>query len=336
MSNLNRERLSGSELVVASHAAPLPGDSAAAIAELVTSELYEPFLEDILTGRTPGDLAAAACCGMVAGELAGTCWCGWRTALPELGALGGVVTRPEHRRRGIARTICAELCERFDVGGGRLLWLATVSEVAQRMYEALGFRLITGHLMCRQAPGSELDEGFTPGQQVTVHGANWGDLPALMTFYAWPHPCVVLDAGTKLPSMRLQGPDRCIGTFSNAWSTTVLTGGRWEMLENEAGWLVGSVVARPTEQTHGPVFQIDFVWHPLYQQEGCEFVADFISRLHHETGRSVGMVVCKEDEWKLRQARALGFGKPQPTPETITIAGKCLAMLSLVRTCNAD
>lgn len=53
--------------------------------------------------------------------------------------LAGVWTRPEHRRRGHARAVCALLLGHFFAHGGELVWLSAGGEGSEGLYRQLGF-----------------------------------------------------------------------------------------------------------------------------------------------------------------------------------------------------
>mmetsp|Transcript_64572 Transcript_64572/g.188908 ORF Transcript_64572/g.188908 Transcript_64572/m.188908 type:complete len:267 (+) Transcript_64572:76-876(+) len=63
----------------------------------------------------------------------------------EVGLLGGVCTRPEHRRRGLSRTLVGRLLSDLQ-GVPRWLVLGTGSPSAAKIYAAHGFRGLNGGL----------------------------------------------------------------------------------------------------------------------------------------------------------------------------------------------
>jgi len=186
MSKMRCRLSSGAEFVMECHHAPIAEELAVAFAAKVNADLDEYFLKDLLRGHVPGPVSARIICGAVNGRLIGTSWCGWRRSLPALGMVAGVTTSEQFRSQGMATALCEEQCERFAADGGRLLWLAPTTQSAQRIYERLGFEVVTGKLMCRRFAGSELNEGFAPGQRVNSRNADWGDLAPLAPLYAWP------------------------------------------------------------------------------------------------------------------------------------------------------
>jgi ribosomal protein S18 acetylase RimI-like enzyme len=56
--------------------------------------------------------------------------------------LVGVITAEPYRRRGIARTISQHLVREHLQSGGLAVWLTAADEIARRVYERIGFRVI--------------------------------------------------------------------------------------------------------------------------------------------------------------------------------------------------
>jgi len=314
---------SGAELHAECLEPPLPDDVAAPLAALVNAELEEPYVAHMLRGAVRGPLRMRAMRGVVGGELAGTAWMGARRGLPELAVIGGVATAPAFRRQGVATRLVTDLCRVFDSEGGRLLWLATASDIARRIYERLGFRTVAGELMCRAAPGSSPDDGFRVGPATRARPADWGVIAALVPLYARPHPCVFVDAGLPHLSTRLAGTRHCVGFFWRTWRDTVERGGRWLVLENSRGWLVASAVARPAA-ARGRI-EVDFIWHPAYGREGRELLARLVERIRAEDGAGAALWIAEEDSWKRSAALEMGFSLSDERREA-TVAGRRLRL----------
>ena len=320
--------------------APLEQAEAEEFARFVNTPLDEPFLAELLNGRLPaGDVEerrtrpfeVAALRATSGGELVGTAWMGRRRGRVQNGVIGGVVTAPAFRRQGIATAMCRRLCALFDAGGGALLWLASMSAGARRLYEGLGFRIVAGQLMCRRAAGVEVGEGFVRGAAVTARAAHWGDMASVAPLYGLPHECVCIDAGAPHLSTRVAGTKSCVGLFRHVWRTSVAQGGRWELLVNEYGWAVGSATARRVREAAESPMWLDFVWHPVYQDEGRAFVAEFVARIEGETGRSVELRVCADDAWKESEARLLGYAPKPGRGGALTYEGRRFSLRTWTR-----
>ena len=74
------------------------------------------------------------------------------------GCLGGLVTVPESRGKGVGKTLFGKACEYFDVLNGKILFLGTNNEMAARIYQKFGFSFITGtNVMVRVKDGCFFD-----------------------------------------------------------------------------------------------------------------------------------------------------------------------------------
>jgi hypothetical protein len=235
--------------------------------------------------------------------------------------MGGVATDEAWRGQGIGSTMVAACCECFDRAGGRLLLLGTTNPFAERIYARLGFRRLAGHTFYRATAGARIDEGFAPGHAVRARSASWRDMAVIAPLYLLPHPAVVMDTGTGLASSSSEEPWRCVRIFWDLLASAA-NGGRWEVLENDAGWIVASALARPCLGVSPPVFSLDFVWHPAYSTEGRRFVADVAARQEAETGRPVEMFVVHGDRWKRGEVERLGFHFAGRIGTTIALGGQ--------------
>jgi GNAT superfamily N-acetyltransferase len=308
---------------------PVDAVRARTISALIYEHLREERLEEILLGRHSADAEFRMMIGRVGGELAATCWLGWGRGSPEIGVMGGVVTRGPWRGKGIARRLVTAGCERFDAAGGRLLYLATTNPDARRIYEGLGFRGVVGHVLCRAAEGASPREGTSPGQRVRARAASWRDMAAIAPLYFLPHPCVLVDAGTLFPSVRLSPPWKCVRIFWDTWGS-LGPGGRWRILENEAGRLVASAMARPAAGI-GPQFAIDFAWHPDYVSEASSLIRTLIRDAEAESGRPCEMQIAEGDDWKRAEAARFGFRDAGRTGLLFELEGRRLALYRLTR-----
>ena len=86
------------------------------------------------------------------GQLVGTGRCqvsavGW-------GEISAIVTRPDSRRRGVARAVTSALVQRYLDAGGTLAWLSAANPTAQRVYMRLGFSIV-GSLLNYEEPAAE-------------------------------------------------------------------------------------------------------------------------------------------------------------------------------------
>ena len=89
-------------------------------------------------------------------------------AHPGFGCLGGLVTLPAARGKGLAGRLFGQACSYYDELGGGTLFLGTSNPMAARLYSKFGFSFITGtNIMVRTSAGSLFDfyrDAYAPGQ----------------------------------------------------------------------------------------------------------------------------------------------------------------------------
>jgi GNAT superfamily N-acetyltransferase len=326
----SRLRLSsGVEAAIRCAHPPLPPDEARRFARFVERFLVEEYLHDILLGKFSEEACFTAGLALLGDSVLGTCWSGWGRERPDIAVMGGVATAEAYRGQGLASAVVGAVCERFDVAGGRLLCLGTSNPAARRIYERLGFRLVAGHIFCRAAHGARLDEGFAAGQAVAARPASWREMASIVPLYLLPHPCVLADAGIGLPSARVAEPRRCVRIFCDLWKS-IEPAGRWAVLRNDRGWPVASALARSSAPSAAG-FSVDFLWHPDYSVQAAAFAADWLKEIEAASGCACRMLICEGDDWKLREARALGFERADGGGGTVDLNGRKVPLLRFVR-----
>ena len=121
----------------------------------------------------------------------------------EVGVLGNVLTRPEHRGRGLARKLTEAVLSWFDMTGGKWLFLETTAELDEGLYWKFGFAPIHHAVwaphdrltMLRIGLGVEKDplaEAAGPVAVRDVTRADWPAMVALFQYRVGPDPRVPL------------------------------------------------------------------------------------------------------------------------------------------------
>jgi GNAT superfamily N-acetyltransferase len=358
---------SGGEAAIRCAQPPLPPEEARRIAGFVARFLPEEYLNAILLGEFSEEACFTAGLGLAGDSVLATCWSGWGREFPDIAVMGGVATDEAYRGQGLASAVVGAVCERFDSAGGRLLCLGTSNPAARRIYERLGFRPVAGQVLGRAAHGAKIDEGFAAGRPVAARSASWREMASIVPLYLLRHPCILADAGIGLPSARVAEPRRCVRIFWDLWKS-IERAGKWVVLRNDLGWPVASALARPAfADSSAPAdssppaeaaelrragaaelrragatagkpieppaagFSVDFLWHPDYSVEAAGFTADWLDQIEAESGRPCRMLICDGDDWKLRQARTLGFERAEGGGGTVELNGREVPLPKLVR-----
>lgn len=105
----------------------------------------------------------------------------------DVGILGHVFTRPDHRRRGFSRRLIEALLAWFDMTGGRWLYLGCRTELVE-LYEKFGFHLLhrvttavmDDATMLRRAPGVGDDPLPDSAGEVEIRDVTRADWPLLV------------------------------------------------------------------------------------------------------------------------------------------------------------
>jgi hypothetical protein len=76
---------------------------------------------------------------------------------------------------------------------------------------------------------------------------------------------------------------------------------------------------------------VDFLWHPDYSVEAASFAAKWLEEIEAASGCACRMRICDGDDWKLREARRLGFEPAEGGGGTVDVNGRKVPLLSWVR-----
>lgn len=128
---------------------------------------------------------------------------GWIHKTGELGLLGSVYTRPEHRTRGLARRIIETALSWFDMTGGKWLYLSATRELEDEVFHKFGFELLRQAAwephdrmtLVRRSPGVTGEPVADASQPVTVRDiarGEWVDMVAVLQSAPGPDPRVPL------------------------------------------------------------------------------------------------------------------------------------------------
>lgn len=127
----------------------------------------------------------------------------------DLGVLNRVFTRPEHRRRGLARAALGAVVAWFDMTGGKWLYATAPTDLAETWLAAHGFRVLRRSprtpadtvVLLRAAADVPDDPVSTADGPLTIHDVarvNWPTLVALLVNRLGPDPRVPLDESAAL------------------------------------------------------------------------------------------------------------------------------------------
>lgn len=231
-----------------------------------------------------------------------------------LGGLGEVATVSKFCRQGMATALCEVARDDFFKGGGEALFLGTGNPDAARVYHRLGWRKMCGSyamvlLASSQSPESFLVDYFRGGTVGQICPVSAGVRVSMIPLLHTPHDWKLLDFTTQIFSVRYQDQMSVMGLFPN-YELLLSQGGTWFELQCDRGHTVGLATA----QLNADVCRIDGFSHFLYS-EGWPDLIDEVCRWGFDRGANAcEVVICSEDEEKMKAFRTLGFSQIDSGP----------------------
>jgi len=217
--------------------------------------------------------------GLLAGEIVGTSWYGAPKDTLDVATYGRIITREDHRRKGIAAALCALPVEEFRSLGGQAVYLGTGrTNPARFIYEKLGFEHYNYveeagtimRLVFSGEPEKFEAEYYRPGCETYLRPLHGGDLPRVEVLYNLPLWAV------KDSSQGIIYSVPCEGQFFDILTQVEKPGEGGMVLVTEPGErLMGMAYTAKAPgwqagQTH--LRYLEFLVHPNYTEHGRELV----------------------------------------------------------------
>jgi len=235
-------------------------------------------------------------------------WFGTSSQNKEIGTLGHVFTRPEHRGRGLCSALMEVACRIFREQGGLAIYLGSGTPVAIRIYERYGFRLYNPprgesgifRWVVKNDPDSFDDSYFAP-LPVSIRQGHPGDLSLMGALYNCPHPWLIKDFAHQV--YREPGFE---GQFLQMIEE-LKQGGCFRVLENSARQVMGAALLIPNKRPYqGHVKILDFLVHPNYFEHAESLVEGILTEAQpHEVIRAYA---ASGDKDKIAVLKNSGFG----------------------------
>lgn len=217
----------------------------------------------------------------------------------ELGMLGGLVTAPESRGRGVATKLFGGACELFDSLGGKLLLLGTETPMAARIYEKFGFKFISGtNIMARIKDGYLYDfyRELYSGRDCEICDMDDGCRVPIIPLIASRTRDILMDANASIVNNMYLTQISCAGLYMRFIKIMENGAAKTARLKNQA------VAAILTEMKNGDVRNLD-----LFAYSGFEHILHKMLSEHIRDGIKYSALVCKKDADKLELLRKFGF-----------------------------
>lgn len=215
------------------------------------------------------------------------------------GVLGGLVTVPESRGKGVATKLFGDACEKFDSLGGELLLLGTGNLMAARMYEKFGFRFITGTAIMARAKDSSLFDfckNLYAEKEYQILEMDDGCRVPVIPLIAERGRDILMDANANIINNLYATQISCTGLYP-----------RFLKIKENGKVLVAKlnnqgVCAILTEKINGDVHNLD-----CFAKSGFEQVLPKMIEKIIKNNTKYSAIICKKDLEKLKLFKSFGF-----------------------------
>lgn len=252
---------------------------------------------------------------------------------PEVAVLGGVLTHPAHRGRGLAGHAIERAVTLAADAGCRICLLGT-TRTPRNVYQKHGFVWLNGAVMRRGFGAEDFEKNyFEPNQPVSVRDASWGDLPGISLLLAEPMAAMCADFPRGLMSSRHSSLERCLSNFPILWYDTAARDGVLAMLTaTDTGRIFGfGSVTRSPGPARRHTATIDFVAHDNYAPDLPKLLEHLVDGCRRRGVQWAHAFVVEGDDLKLACLRESGFQNSARIRSAVKIAGAARDALVMER-----
>lgn len=219
------------------------------------------------------------------------------------GIVSHVYTKPEHRRKGIARLVMTEQMEDFRARAGQFLALTTGYDTTPYfMYQSFGFQGVivgTGHMKYMRDAQYETDQYKLTSARVIP--ADWTNWPALNVF------CAKADlAPLRNIALGHLGPRMFEGAYISLMRQ--LRGSQETqayLVVNSFGAVVGYATLVPDTRWMSQLYLLDLFVHPTYS----DYCRNLMQAFSLPADRKIQCHVASDDFAKIEVLSEAGFEK---------------------------
>ena len=233
------------------------------------------------------------------GKLLGNLHLTINTKNKAFGVLGGLVTVPESRGKGVATKLFGDACEKFDSLGGGLLFLGTGNLMAARMYEKFGFKFISGTVIMARAKGSSLFDmckNIYCEKEFDLVKMDDGCRIPIIPLIAERGRDILMDANANIINNLYATQISCTGLYPRFLKIKE-KGNVWVAKLNNQG-----ICAILTEKIDGDIHNLD-----CFAYSGYEEILPKMLEKTINSGTKYSAIICKKDLDKLKVFKSFGF-----------------------------
>lgn len=258
--------------------------------------------------------------GWIEDEPVGSASVAFACVEPEACVIEDVMTVPEYRGLGIARTLAEHAVQKAFAAGCRVAYLGN-APVDRSVYETIGFERVSGVFMRRAAPGHEDYEkvAFAPGQSTSIRDTNWGDLPGTACLAAQPMQITLSDYSQGFASTSCAPGTRCVSAFTSVKYETETRGGIMLSLVGATPHrILGFARAVPGPGgLRAKTARVDGVTCDAFVDQGPHLVTRLLDWLATKQIAHVQAFVARRDRVKQQWFESSGFTCNATLPESL-------------------
>ena len=215
------------------------------------------------------------------------------------GVLGGLVTVPESRGKGVAKTLFGFACDFFDSLGGKTLFLGTGNPVGAKIYEKFGFSFISGTIIMSRVKNSSLLDFYNDIYSEKKYDITEMDdgcrIPVILPVAARGRD-ILMDANANIINNLYATQISCTGLYP-----------RFIKIKENGKVLVAKlknqgICAVLTEKVINGISNIDCFAYSGYEKALSEMLSIVLKE-----SKNYSAVICKEDKEKLSLFESFGF-----------------------------
>lgn len=244
-------------------------------------------------------------------HLTGTCGITISRDAPALAGFGEVATRPEHRGRGIATSLCRQAVEEFAAQGGEAVFLGTGNPDAGRIYHRLGWRKLAGtnvwaNVTTGDSPEEYLANYFRIPASVSIVPGGASLRVPMIPLLVTPHDWQVLDGNLPVPmvSTRYATQSSCMGLCRKYYDLVKQDEADWFAAWTSDHRVIGISTARIDDAN---VCTVDGFTHARFSHSYPALVEAAIEWGRRQGASRTAAVLSVEDEDKQAVFESLGF-----------------------------
>ena len=227
--------------------------------------------------------------------------------IQDVGVVGMVSTKPEHRRKGVASCLMQTLIKTFIERGGLALYLCVTNPIAFKLYQKCGFKPYIGDGMRYLLPGNEnFDKTYLSFcGKATIRDAHWGDVARCAVLYNYPLPKWLIKDYPRKVFKDIRFESHFVKIMKNVEDNK----GCFLVLENPQKRVVGSACLTEMNSFYEQhIKTLDFYIHPSYLNQAQDLIQAALKKAKESRTGIIQAYLAACDEKKIERDDLLIYG----------------------------